>query len=220
MGEHADPRDDEATGLGDVCRRETASAAAASRAVSLLRVRHSRRAYGRLRRGQWRVLPRTAGVARSVAEGAVGRRSRTSTASSLGATAARVRRAAPRWSSRARRGPTEKDTQGHAAAARRAEPLRQARRDARRRATQEARRRRRHPQAARHALARQEVRRRRRDEASGAVLELGVCDYRALRRYIERRPAPPVSLAQIDPLIRQLSHYRELIDQKTERGNP
>jgi transposase len=54
------------------------------------------------------------------------------------------------------------------------------------------------------------------DEASAAVLELGVCDYRALRRYLERRPAPPLALSQIDPLIRQLSHYRELIDQKTE----
>jgi transposase len=58
------------------------------------------------------------------------------------------------------------------------------------------------------------------DEASGAVLDLGVSDYRALRRYLERRPAPPLSLAQIDPLIRQLSHYRELIDQKTEGDNP
>jgi hypothetical protein len=57
------------------------------------------------------------------------------------------------------------------------------------------------------------------DEASGAVLDMGVCDYRALRRYLERRPAPPLSLAQIDPLIRQLSHYRELIDQKT-KGDP
>jgi transposase len=58
------------------------------------------------------------------------------------------------------------------------------------------------------------------DEASAAVLELGVVDYRALRRYLERRPAPPLSLTQIDPLIRSLSHYRELIDQKTEGNQP
>jgi transposase len=58
------------------------------------------------------------------------------------------------------------------------------------------------------------------DEASSALLELRVYDYRALRRYLERRPAPPLSLAQIDPLIRQLSHYRELIDQKTEGDQP
>ena len=57
------------------------------------------------------------------------------------------------------------------------------------------------------------------DEASVALLELRVYDYRALRRYLERRPPPPLSLAQIDPLIRQLSHYRDLIDQKTE-GEP
>ena len=58
------------------------------------------------------------------------------------------------------------------------------------------------------------------DEASAAVLDLGLYDYRALRRYLERRPAPPLSLAQIDPLIRHLSHYRELIDQKTEGEKP
>jgi transposase len=54
------------------------------------------------------------------------------------------------------------------------------------------------------------------DDASAALLELGVYDYRALRRYLERRPAPPLSLAQVDPLIRQLTHYRDLITQKTE----
>lgn len=57
------------------------------------------------------------------------------------------------------------------------------------------------------------------DDASAALLELRVYDYRALRRYLERRPTTPLSLAQIDPLIRQLSHYRDLIDQKTE-GEP
>jgi hypothetical protein len=57
------------------------------------------------------------------------------------------------------------------------------------------------------------------DDASAALLELRVYDYRALRRYLERRPTAPLSLAQIDPLIRQLSHYRDLIDQKTE-GEP
>jgi transposase len=56
------------------------------------------------------------------------------------------------------------------------------------------------------------------DDASAAILELGLCDYRALRRYLERRPSPP--LAQVDALIRNLSHYRELIDQKTEGDQP
>jgi hypothetical protein len=54
------------------------------------------------------------------------------------------------------------------------------------------------------------------DEASAAVLELGLHDYRSLRRYLERRPAAPLSLAQVDPLIRQLTHYRDLIEQKTQ----
>lgn len=58
------------------------------------------------------------------------------------------------------------------------------------------------------------------DDASAALLELGLHDYRALRRYLERRPAAPLSLAQVDPLIRQLTHYRDLIHQKTEGDTP
>ena len=58
------------------------------------------------------------------------------------------------------------------------------------------------------------------DEASAALLELGLCDYRSLRRYLDRRPAAPISLAQVNPLIRQLTHYRDLIDQKTQGDEP
>jgi len=36
-----------------------------------------------------------------------------------------------------------------------------------------------------------------------------------VRRYLERRPAAPLTLTQIDPLIRQLTLYRDLIDQQT-----
>lgn len=54
------------------------------------------------------------------------------------------------------------------------------------------------------------------DEASAAVLELGLCDYRPLRRYLERRPTAPLSLEQVNPIIRQLTHYRDLIEQKTQ----
>jgi len=57
------------------------------------------------------------------------------------------------------------------------------------------------------------------DEACAAVLEFGLADYRPVRRYLERRPAPPLSLAQVDPLIRSLVHYRDLINRKTE-GDP
>ncbi len=57
------------------------------------------------------------------------------------------------------------------------------------------------------------------DDASAALLELGLADYRPLRRYLERRPAPPLSLAQVNPLIRQLTEYRDLIDHRTEQEN-
>ena len=43
--------------------------------------------------------------------------------------------------------------------------------------------------------------------------------YRFVRRYLERRPRAPLSLRQVDPLIRELTHYRDLINQKTE-GDP
>jgi hypothetical protein len=55
------------------------------------------------------------------------------------------------------------------------------------------------------------------DDACAAVLELGVADYRFVRRYLERRAAPtPLSLKQIDPLIRELTHYRDFIDRRTQ----
>src|SRR5579859_6286469 len=54
------------------------------------------------------------------------------------------------------------------------------------------------------------------DDAAKAALELGAPNYRFLRRYLERQP--PLTLRQVDPLIRQLSLYRDLIDRKT--GDP
>jgi transposase len=53
------------------------------------------------------------------------------------------------------------------------------------------------------------------DEAAQAALEMGVPTYRFLRRYLERRPALPLTLQQVDPLIRQLTLYRDLIDRRT-----
>ncbi|RPJ54005.1 MAG: IS21 family transposase, partial [Acidobacteria bacterium] len=50
------------------------------------------------------------------------------------------------------------------------------------------------------------------DDAANAALELGVPTYRFLRRYLERRPPVPLTLRQVDPLIRQLTLYRDLID--------
>ena len=44
----------------------------------------------------------------------------------------------------------------------------------------------------------------------------GVTDYRFVRRYLERHPAAPLTLRQVDPLIRDLTHYREVIARKTQ----
>jgi len=46
--------------------------------------------------------------------------------------------------------------------------------------------------------------------------EIGVPSYRFVRRYFERRPQAPLSLRQVDPLIRQLTQYRDLIDRITQ----
>ena len=56
------------------------------------------------------------------------------------------------------------------------------------------------------------------DDAAKAALDLQVPTYRFLRRYLERRPAVPLTLTQVDPLIRQLTLYRDLIDRTT--GDP
>ena len=56
------------------------------------------------------------------------------------------------------------------------------------------------------------------DAAAKTALDLHVPTYQFLRRYLARRPAAPLTLTQIDPLIRQLTLYRDLIDQQT--GDP
>src|SRR4030095_13203147 len=53
------------------------------------------------------------------------------------------------------------------------------------------------------------------DDAAKAALDLGVPTYRFLRRYLERRLPVPLTLRQVDPLIRQLTLYRDLIDRTT-----
>jgi len=55
------------------------------------------------------------------------------------------------------------------------------------------------------------------EDAAKAALDLGVPTYRFLRRYLERRPAVPLTLKQVDPLIRQLTLYRDLIDRTGTR---
>jgi len=56
------------------------------------------------------------------------------------------------------------------------------------------------------------------DDAAKAAIDIGVLTYRFVRKYVERRPPLPLTLIQVDPLIRQLTLYRDLIDHKT--GDP
>jgi len=52
------------------------------------------------------------------------------------------------------------------------------------------------------------------DDAARTALEVGAPTYRFVRRYLERH-ALPLTLKQVDPLIRELTLYRDLIDRRT-----
>lgn len=56
------------------------------------------------------------------------------------------------------------------------------------------------------------------EDACAAALEMGVCDYRFVRRYLERHPQMALGLRQVDPLIRQLTLYRDFIENKTKES--
>jgi transposase len=58
------------------------------------------------------------------------------------------------------------------------------------------------------------------DEACAAALDMGVQEYRFVRRYLERCPQAPLSLQQVDPLIRKLVQYRDLINHRTKELEP
>ncbi|MBA2704372.1 MAG: IS21 family transposase [Blastocatellia bacterium] len=58
------------------------------------------------------------------------------------------------------------------------------------------------------------------DEACAAALDMGVHEYHFVRRYLERQPQLPLSLHQVDPLIRELVQYRDLIHQRTKEQEP
>ena len=52
------------------------------------------------------------------------------------------------------------------------------------------------------------------EDACAVALEMGVHELRFVRRYLER--APQLTLRQVDPLIRELVHYRDLINLRTK----
>ena len=54
------------------------------------------------------------------------------------------------------------------------------------------------------------------EKACAVAAEVGAPNYRFVKKWIERNPPEPLSLRQVDPLIRELSLYRELIDSRTE----
>jgi hypothetical protein len=58
------------------------------------------------------------------------------------------------------------------------------------------------------------------DAACAAALELAVANYRFVRTYLERHPAAPLTLRQVDPLIREFTHYRDVIARKTQEEIP
>jgi transposase len=53
------------------------------------------------------------------------------------------------------------------------------------------------------------------EQACAVALDTGVCEYHFVRRYLERHPLA-LSLRQVDPLIRQLTLYHDLIEHRTE----
>jgi hypothetical protein len=57
------------------------------------------------------------------------------------------------------------------------------------------------------------------EEACVVALETGALNYyRFVRRYLERGPQPPLSLRQVDPLIRELTEYRDFIQSKIQEN--
>ena len=59
------------------------------------------------------------------------------------------------------------------------------------------------------------------EDACAVALEAGASNYyRFVRRYLERGPQLPLSLRQVDPLIRELTEYRDFIQSKTQENQP
>jgi transposase len=55
------------------------------------------------------------------------------------------------------------------------------------------------------------------EDACAVALETGASEYHFVRRYLERSPQLPLNLRQVDPLIRQLTLYRDLIQARSQQ---
>jgi len=53
------------------------------------------------------------------------------------------------------------------------------------------------------------------ESACQCALEVGVPDYRFVKKWLARHPSAPISLRQVDPLIRELTQYRDLVSKLT-----
>ncbi len=59
------------------------------------------------------------------------------------------------------------------------------------------------------------------DEVCALALEAGAVNYyRFVRNYLKRGPQLPLGLRQVDPLIRELTEYRDFIQSKTRENQP
>jgi hypothetical protein len=57
------------------------------------------------------------------------------------------------------------------------------------------------------------------EDACAVALETGATEYHFVRRYLEHGPQLPLNLRQVDPLIRQLTLYRDLIQARTQQDS-
>jgi hypothetical protein len=57
------------------------------------------------------------------------------------------------------------------------------------------------------------------EDACAVALETGASEYHFVRRYLEHSPQLPLNLSQVDPLIRQLTLYRDLIQARTQQDS-
>lgn len=58
------------------------------------------------------------------------------------------------------------------------------------------------------------------DHACAIAIEVGRPEYPFVRRYLERNPPFPLSLQQVNPLIRELTAYRDVIEAKAQLELP
>jgi hypothetical protein len=56
------------------------------------------------------------------------------------------------------------------------------------------------------------------DAACATALDVGVPTYRFVKNYVQRGALPQLRLKQVDPLIRELTEYRDLIERMTRRA--